>query len=480
MLQRLRQHWGRLHVRLIVVNAVVLLVPIAGLEFARLFERELLRSLERDMRNQAITVRRFLEDSDPFALRHEAVLIKAAQGTRTRVRVLDRTPSLRLDSHRHGPPEGEEPAAPSTLLSRASAGSGQPWQPLEKRSEIRAALTGERSAYTRVRAREPSVFLFVAEPIFVARKVVGVVYVTRSTLPVMAELYRIRSGLQQVLLIALAFTVGITLWLAYSITRPLERLSKVATRIAGGEHDLTIPVSGSGELRELGLALRAMTERIQQRMAQIAEFASDVAHGFKSPLTSIRGAAELLAQGAADDPAARQRFLRNIELDSERLDRLVTRLLTLSRIEASTEPMHAIDLRALLEEVAHRSSTPDVAIAVRGTDRTSLRGRKTDLATAFANLMDNAVKFSPPKTTVDVELSATTRHAQVRITDAGPGVPSNVRPRLFQRFFTTDADHGTGLGLAIVKSVIEAHGGRVGLEEPSGPAGACFLVELPL
>jgi hypothetical protein len=88
-----------------------------------------------------------------------------------------------------------------------------------------AALRGERAAHTRIREREPSVVLFVAEPLFRDHRVVGVVYLTRSTRPVMYELYTIRRGLTEVLLVALAITAGITLWLAYSITRPLERLS---------------------------------------------------------------------------------------------------------------------------------------------------------------------------------------------------------------------------------------------------------------
>lgn len=475
----LKRQLGRLHFRLLLVNAIVVLVPVAGLEFARLFERELLRSLERDMRNQAVLVRRFLEGSDPFAPALEDRLRRAAVDTRTRVRVLDRSLSVRLDSHRLGPPEGEEAPPPRTLGTLAGPSSGPAWSPLPKRSELLAALRGERAAYTRIREREPSVVLFVAEPLFQAHRVVGVVYLTRSTRPVMVELYTIRRGLTQVLLVALAITAGITSWLAYSITRPLERLSRVAARIAAGQQELEIPVSGSGEVRELGQSFKSMTERLHQRSKDMASFAADVAHGFKSPLTSIRGAAELLAEGAADDPEARRRFLRNIELDSERLDRLVSRLLSLSRIEASTEPLQAFLLAPLLERVASRSETPDTRVVVRGVEKLTLRGRKADLETAFANLMDNAVKAAKGAQEVEIEVEPGPTRVRVHVRDSGPGVSPDIQQRLFQRFFTTDADQGTGLGLAIVKSVVEAHGGSVSYERHTEGLASCFVVELP-
>jgi len=476
---RLKRQLGALHFRLLCVNAIVVLVPVAGLEFARLFERELLRSLERDMRNQAVVVRRFLEGRDPFAASFEEPLRRAAVDTRTRVRVLDRSLSVRLDSHRLGPPEGEETPPPRTLGTLTAGSSGPVWSPLGKRSELLAALRGERAAHTRIREREPSVVLFVAEPLYRERSVVGVVYLTRSTRPVMVELYTIRRGLTEVLIAALVVTAGITLWLAYSITRPLERLSKVAARIAAGQHDLEIPVSGSGELFELGQSFKAMTERLRQRQQDTASFAADVAHGFKSPLTSIRGAAELLAEGAADDPEARGRFLRNIELDSERLDRLVSRLLSLSRIEASTEPLQKFALAPLLDKIATRCATPDIRVLVRGGASASLYGRKADLETAFLNLVDNAVKAAGSGSEVAIEVDAEPSLVRVHVRDSGPGVPREIEQRLFQRFFTTDADQGTGLGLAIVKSVVEAHGGSVRYERHSEGLASCFVVELP-
>lgn len=496
---RLVRVLGRIGVRLLVVNLLVLLVPVVGLEFARTHERQLNEALERDMKNQAALVRAMIEADlaegvavdDP---RHAAVLTAAARTTRTRVRLLDAEGAVLADSHENGPPEGPE-LPPPHLLPRPprrhgevpfgdmtrDPGSPNAWPELRDRVEVRAALAGAPDARTRLRDRDPGVFFFIAEPIRDGRRVVGAVYAVRSTRPVMVELYRIRAGLIRVLLVAFCFTAAVTLLLAWSISRPLGRLSRAAKRVAAGQPDVIIPVGGGGEIAELGESFAAMKERLDARLRYISEFAADVAHEFKSPLTSIRGAAELLGEGAADEPDARARFLRNIELDVARLDRLVSRLLELSRIEASREAMTPVDLPALLARVIERASGPEQPVAQRiAAPLPTLRAREMDLETALLNLLDNAVRFSPPGVPVEVDLRGSATLVRLAVRDHGPGISAANLPRIFDRFFTTDADRdGTGLGLAIVKAVIEAHGGSIRVESEPGE-GATFTVTLPV
>ena len=392
LLRAARRVLGRVGLRLLVVNLLVVLVPVAGLEFARLYERQLLGALERDMRNQAVLIRRLLEVDRENAIAvgtsaQQEVLRRAAADTRMRVRVLARGGNILLDSHRDGAPEGPEPLVPSlipgsSVLAPGSLTSGryraeagdfsaqwsdahdETWPSLAERVEVRRALVGERASFTRVRDRSPEVLLFVAEPVFEERRVVAVVYVVRSTQPVLLDLYRIRRGLISVLSIAIVFTVLISLALGWTISRPLSRLSRAARRITRGDRDVPVPIVGSGEIRELSESFASMTLELDGRLRYISDFAADVAHEFKSPLTSIRGAAELLGEGAAEDPDARQRFLRNIELDVLRLDRLVSRLLELSRIEASQDGKVEVDLVPLVHDVARRASTPEVTVRV--------------------------------------------------------------------------------------------------------------------
>lgn len=497
---KLLRELGRIRVRLLVVNLVVLLVPVAGLEFARIYERQLLGGLERGMRDQAALVRETLEIAldEGLALedqRFTRILTEAARTTRTRVRVVDHRGRVVIDSHADGPPEGPEPPAPTLLpgsvyeagtrrvaasMDTWASGSLEVWPEVGDRREVRSALAGRPDAHTRVRERAPGVFLFITDPVRRDGRVVGAVYVTRSTRPVLAELYKIRSGLFRVLAVAVLFTLLLSLLLAWSISRPLSRLAKAARRIASGER-VRVPVGGGGEIRELGEAFRTMTDKLDARMRYIREFAADVAHELKSPLTSIRGAAELLGEGAADDPRARARFLQNIELDAERLDRLVTRLLELSRIESSQAPMEEVDLEALVARIVERTHTDEQPVRVEW--RTTMRrwhGRQADLERALLNLVENALRVSPEGEPVRVELTSADgdRALRIAVRDRGPGIPESAHHKVFERFYTTDqGDGGTGLGLAIALSVARAHGGDVTLESREGE-GAAFTILL--
>lgn len=492
---------GRIRYRLLAVNLFVVLVPVAGLEFARIYERQLLVGLERDMQNQAVLVRTALEPRlgepgfEPHSL--TAWLEQSARQTRTRIRLIARDgvrqsgrspaePVVLADSHEHGPPEGHEPRVhvwrDPTLMQGLRAAAAEAFRvPVAKRPEITTALAGKRATATRVARNPAAVYLFLAEPVRGREGVWGAVYLTRSTSPVLDELHRIRKGLLWVLALALGFCVLVTLLLAWSISRPLERLAHAARQISQGHAEVELPTSGGGEIAELATAFAEMTHKLELRHRYISEFAADVAHGFKSPLTSILGAAELLSEGAADEPEARARFLSNILLDAERLDRLVTRLLELSRIDASEALPAVIEIAALTRRVVARFDRSDAPVTlIDGCSIPALFGREGDVEIALCNLLDNAQRFSPPGRAVELHVSGRAGEAHVvfRVLDYGPGVPPEHHARVFERFFSTDADgQGSGLGLSIVKSVAEAHGGSVRVVPDAGE-GACFELKL--
>lgn len=494
---------GRIWVRLLLVNVVVVLVPVAGLEFARIYEKQLLYALERDMNDQGALTRAMLEEGLRNGIglddsRHRAILEDAARSTRTRVRVIGADGAVLADSHGQGAPEGPEPELPRLFgrpsmpysesrearIVADSVPGAREWPRVADRREVKLALAGDGATQTRVAWRPKAVFLFSAIPVVRSdpdgkRTVAGVVYVTRSTTPVLLELYRIRAALFKVLAVALCLSIGTTLLLAFSISRPLTRLSKAAKRIAAGERGVPLAVAGSGEIRELSASFKTMTEKLDQRLAYISDFSADVAHEFKSPLTSIRGAAELLAEGAHADPEARERFLRNILLDSERLDRLVSRLLVLSRIEASADDMTVVDLPRLLERLVHRAQERGPVDLAYSSKHAWVRGRESDLETALGNLIENAQRYSPAGKSVRVICEDSGAGIRVSICDDGPGIPEARRGKIFERFYTTDVDAGgTGLGLAIVDSVARAHGGRITFDTEVG-AGSRFHLWLP-
>jgi two-component system sensor histidine kinase ChvG len=367
--------------------------------------------------------------------------------------------------------------APSPATAEASA--------LGDRPEVKRAMAGHYGAYTRVWRWEGGtrVYLFSALPILGSDgHPTAIVYTTRSTVPVLVAMYRLRTALLWVLGIALAATAVLSLFLAATIARPLSRLGRLAERIARGERRVSLALDRRDEIGHLARAIDAMARRLDERAQHAARLAADLSHEFKSPLTSIRGAAELLLDGAAEDPAARRRFLENALADAGRLDRLVTRLLELSRLEADEAPAAEVDLEALVQEAAapRAEGGPAVEVHYRAGAR-HLRGRPGQLASALRNLVENARQHAAPGTAVDITVEdAGPRRLRITVHNHGEPIPAANLPRVWDRFFTTRAGAGgSGLGLPIVASAVTAHGGEVFVDSRPG-AGTRFGFELPI
>jgi two-component system sensor histidine kinase ChvG len=454
----------RLGYRFLIVNVVIVAVPIVGIGFARFYEREMLRGLEEDMIHQAQIVKQLVlhDPAGPRLADRRPLLAAAARDTRARIRLVDERGVVVADSGRAALPF-------ASLMS------------VIDRREIAAALRGRYGAATRP-SWDGRLYLFSALPIVKDGRVLGVVYVTRATTPVKLAMFRLRSTLWRVLGIVLVGTAVISLFLGATISRPLARMTRTAERIAAGER-LDMPEQQRGdEVGQLARAFESMTRKLDDRARLTAELAADVSHEFKSPLTGIRGAAELLLDGAHADPAARARFLENILCDAHRLDRLVTRLLELSRIEADPAEPESIDWEGLVYEAAAAAPAQSTAIAVDyAAARTHLRGRRQLLLSALRNLIDNAVQHASPGTEVTVRVTDGARDDRLVTVVHNHGVP--IRPanlqRVWDRFFTTRAERGgTGLGLSIVGAVVRSHGGAVSVTSDAAD-GTAFVIDLP-
>jgi two-component system, OmpR family, sensor histidine kinase ChvG len=203
-------------------------------------------------------------------------------------------------------------------------------------------------------------------------------------------------------------------------------------------------------------------------------FASEVSHELKTPITAIRGAAELLAH---DDmaPEDRARFLANILDDTGRMERLVTRLLELARLEAGTrEPEAELDALARVRALCSRFGARVEVQAAEPLAPLAIAPEQLD--SVALNLVDNALRHGLGQPVI-VRLASAGPRLALSVHDRGKGVSEANRKRLFERFFTTERDHGgTGLGLAIVKAIAEARGGEVRAE--FGPEGTVFRVTL--
>ena len=476
--------------RLLLVNALIVAVPIVGIGFARFYEREMLRDLEQDMVHQATVLRQtLLDDTTGLQLERRGPLLRRiAAETRTRLRLLGPSGELVADSHKHGPPEGPEQPPPSYfgISSRTERSVTSPASEpvdipdLASRPEIQQALAGRYGAATRLWNNGDRLFLFSALPITNHGAVQGVVYVTRSTNPVRAAMYRLRTTLFKVLAVSLAATLLLSLLLATTISRPLTRLMRAGERIANGERGVTIRLEGPDEIGQLSRAFETMTQRLDQRTQYVRQLAANISHEFKSPLTGIRGAAELLLEGAAADRTVSDRFLKNILSDANRLDRLVNRLLELARFESDTAPAEDLDYVALVQDVvAQAHGAAAVEVVVR-SQRHAITGRRTQLASALGNLIENALQHAAAGSavTVTVEDGADGQLVTSVHNQGAPISPANLA-RIWDRFFTTRVEQGgSGLGLPIVQSVVAAHGGSVQVQSDAS-SGTRFSFALP-
>ncbi len=217
------------------------------------------------------------------------------------------------------------------------------------------------------------------------------------------------------------------------------------------------------------------------------DFVANASHELKSPVASIRAAAETLRDGAFADPPAAARFTEQLEREAVRLSRIVTDLLDLSRLESGSERDERVHMDAIAaqesERFEDRAAEAGVSLRVQADGVPSIAGSGRDLALLVRNLIDNAIGYTPEGGRVDVEVRAEPEHVVIVVTDTGVGIPRRDLPRIFERFYRVDparsrATGGTGLGLAIVKHVAENHGGTVRVRSELS-AGTTVQVTLP-
>ena len=220
------------------------------------------------------------------------------------------------------------------------------------------------------------------------------------------------------------------------------------------------------------------------------EFVANVSHELRTPLSLIKGYVETLLDGAITDPELSAKFLQTIDRHSNRLTNLIEDLLTISRLESGqiTLKLRTLPLRAfaggLIAELQTRANERGTKIINEIPESLAGRADPDRLEQVFVNLVENAVKYGRAKGRVIVRGRAVNGHVELCVADDGPGIPSEARERVFERFYRIDKARsrdagGTGLGLAIVKHIIQSHGGKVWVESAPGQ-GAQFYFTLPV
>ncbi|HLV66550.1 MAG TPA: ATP-binding protein [Polyangiaceae bacterium] len=263
-----------------------------------------------------------------------------------------------------------------------------------------------------------------------------------------------------------------------AIAAPIEALGAFSERVSAGERTAAPPAAFGREVTRLARSLDSMRRKLEGRPF-VETFAADLSHELKNPVAAIRASAEVLEESALDEPIEARRFVARIREATERIERLLSELLSLARIEArGAELFEPVELAGLAQRTLSTLGDGAARVELHAAGNASVRGDASWLSRAIANLVGNALVHSPPATAVTVLVRSVGDRVELSIQNSGE-IPRYVRERLFRRFVTTRADKGgSGLGLAIVRAVAEAHGGRVELAQP-GPPTVEFRLVLP-
>jgi two-component system sensor histidine kinase BaeS len=337
--------------------------------------------------------------------------------------------------------------------------------------------------------RGETVFLAIPTSTRVGRRVLVVIATERVDLTVLRDAFPLMLAAGVIVLIGVAL---LSVWLARRLTRPLRTIEQAAAQLATG--DLTaraeLPPRADDELAALAHALNTMAAQLDQSRGSERAFLLSISHDLRTPLTSIRGYAEALADGTLDDadPNERKRAATIIGAEGRRLERLVRDLLDLSQLDGRRFSLHprpcdATELvRDAAEAFAPHARELGIALNITSGDPLPVDVDPERLAQIVANLIENALKYATARVDVYAARQGEDRVAVV-VVDDGPGIPADRMARVFERLYTVRETPGravgTGLGLAIVRELAAAMGGSARAEAAPG-GGTRFVVSFPL
>lgn len=528
MKNRLLRFLSRIWIRLLAFNFLLVFLPIAALWSLENTEKYLLDLQEKSNIQQgrllsaALGGRGSLEGKEA-----QRIIRNLEQRIDARLRIIDADNNLLADSSLFGPQASAEtttdteleskPEVQDTWLYRLGSSLYQlyarAFRPPRQHSpasdfyatskkidgkEIRQALAGEYGKAYRLSNDRTELILYSAIPIKNAHQVIGVALASKSTTSVLQRIYTLRFETFKVVLFSIGVAIVLSLLVSMTIVQPISRLRDQALAILDRRGRLKgrfKVYQMHDEIGDLSRSLHELTRRLEEHICFIEGFASDVSHEFKNPLASIRTATDLLAE--VEDEEKKQHFHHMVLRDLARLERLLSGVREITRIDAQLEeePVESVRLdkmlRGLVEQFELRrppGDSPDLHPRYQlelPDELIEIEVTPYRLAQVFENLLDNARSFAPPGSVIQMNLDARDQRAVIQIADQGPGIPEEHLDRIFSRFFSyrpqgTEARSShNGLGLAIVKAIVEGFGGSVAGRNGKS-AGAVFEVELPL
>lgn len=522
----------RLRTILMLVNLLVLILPLGSIYFLRLYENELVRQTESELLAQGAFIASAYRQRLLDIAGDEVELL----GTPVRRSILDAMAGEEDEPYHPIPatldlfketilpprPEAEAAAAPpdplaldvgvhiAPVLQDAQrttlagmrvvdhnglivANSGQERGiSLAHIPEVRRALEGFPASVLRERdekvpapplasiSRGTNIRVFVSLPVLLNDRIVGAVYLSRTPRSILKALYEKKAEVFAAFGAILTVAVLLGLFTSYSITRPVRALIGRTRSLSRGEKGEPYPRGRfmAAEVAQLTESFESMAEDIEFRTNYIRDFAMHVSHEFKTPLTSIRGSVELL-QHYLDDMSEEQRdhFLANMVRDTERLQRLVSRLLEMARADVFEPTDESSDLAAVAESIRERFAESGLRVNIDDGIPARARIAPDVLENILASLLDNSIQHGADRVLLDIRRLDS--HVEIRVADNGKGVSQANVSKVFTPFFTTNRHNGgTGLGLSIVRALLAAHKGTIELDAPA-EEGAAFVIRVP-
>ncbi|WMP19285.1 HAMP domain-containing sensor histidine kinase [Thiothrix lacustris] len=359
--------------------------------------------------------------------------------------------------------------------------------------EIKQSLKGKYASIIRQRISDESppplysisrgthVRIFTAFPIIEEGRLQGVVYLSRTPTNIIKHLYENKGVVLLATLSLLLLAVLLVLFVSSTISRPIRELLRQTERVRQGEQREVDPIQNpvTKEVAQLSESFAGMSHALAERSDYIRRFATHVSHEFKTPLTAIQGALELLHDHIDTMPfERREKFIQNLLDDTQRLKKLVNRLLELARADALETSKDSSNLPNLFKALRNRYQDSGLTLHFNNPPPAIALAIAPDALEAIVtNLLDNSLQHQAHRIDIDTDTNADT--LQLRLHDDGEGISIANRDKIFIPFFTTKRTKGgTGLGLEIITSILKAYGGSIRLGEAT--QGAEFIVELPL
>ena len=499
---------GSLTRRILAVNIIALALVGGSIFYLDGFRTRLIEERRTQQESELELVATVLASSPDSA--HAAIVRALGQEAGDRIRTYNAKGNISLDSWRLGPrtfrlvdPETETWDARiarwmDAVVDRIVRAQIPPPYVDQGQSnasnwpELKAVISGDAHIASRVRlAPDRSTMISAAtrvgnQPIYL--------HSVENALDVTKLVREERFRLFIIVTLALLLSVALSLFLGRTIVQPLRRLAAAAVRVRQGRaRDVIVPrlPARNDEIGQLARALSDMTGTLRDRIDAVETFAADVSHELKNPLASLSSAVESLDR--VSDPALRKQLLTIIGDDVRRLDRLITDIAEISRLDAqlSRSAFEPVDLGALIQSLIDTRATRDPMLEkrfrfMRPYDAIVVQGDEVRLARVFDNLIDNALSFAPPITPIRLGVARQDDDAIAWIEDDGTGVAPEARTAIFNRFHSDRPDSTqfgkhSGLGLAIAKTIVEGHNGSIEVtDSDSGSGGARFTVSLPL